>query len=574
VEVRQDGTAALPSPAPLLGNATDPAFSADGRWIAYAGAGGNDALDIWVRSATSGETRRVTRGPDDHREPALSPDGKLLAYRTATDEGGGIYLLRLDGSAPRLLVPGGSRPRFSPDGAWIAHTRSVAGSRPGVFITDPGGELTRALSEGFHSARDAAWSPDGAWLIFAGCKEATSTGCDWWIVPATGGEAVAAGAAKLLREHHLAGLPTPDLWLRNNTIVFAAANSGKTRLWSLPMLADPWRASGAPERLTSGEADERSPAASPDGSIVFAGRVENIDVWGAPLDPARAVTTGAPVRLISHPSIDQRPSLSADGSRMAWETSRGGNFEVWVKNLVTGEERGLTTGPLREHMPALSRDGARLVYDAHDGETVTIFESPFEGGEPRQVSAENVGQGSFQWTAKGDAVLYFHREAPGTVGLLDLASAKRTVLLRHPKFNLSLADARLSPDGRWIAFPAPGPPRGSRLALARLSGNVIDDERDWTYVTPEGMDAAQPEWSPDGRWLYFLSARDGRQAVWVLPLSPQKKPAGAAKPVLEFSGARLGISEMRPRDIGLSVAKDKLALAAAEYTWTLMSVRR
>ena len=155
-----------------------------------------------------------------------------------------------------------------------------------------------------------------------------------------------------------------------------------------------------------------------------------------------------------------------DGKKVAWETSRGGNFEVWVKDLVSKKEHGLTSGPLREHMPALSRDGSRVVYDAHDGEKVTIFESAFGGGEPVQVSVENVGQGVFQWTPKGDALLYFHREPPGTVGLINLSSKERTVLLRHPKLNLSLADARLSPDGRWIAFPVPFAPHRSRLAVA------------------------------------------------------------------------------------------------------------
>jgi Tol biopolymer transport system component len=278
--------------------------------------------------------------------------------------------------------------------------------------------------------------------------------------------------------------------------------------------------------------------------------------------------------LTTDPAIDQRPSLSLDGKRVAWETSRGGNFEVWVKDLSSGQERGLTSGPLREHMPALSRDGSRLVYDTHDGDTVTIFETGFQGGEPVKVSSENVGQGSFQWTPKGDAVLYFHREPPGTVGLMDLASRKRTVLLRHPKLNLSLADARLSPDGRWIAFPAPLAPGRSPIAVAPVSGKVIENERDWSYVTPEDFHASQPEWSPDGRWLYFLADQTGRLAVWAVPLSPRKQRQGGPKLILDFAVARVGIAEMRPRDIGLSVAMDKLALAAAESTSVLMSVER
>jgi hypothetical protein len=148
------------------------------------------------------------------------------------------------------------------------------------------------------------------------------------------------------------------------------------------------------------------------------------------------------------------------------------------------------------------------------------------------------------------------------------------VLLRHPKFNLSLADARLSPDGRWIAFPAPLAPGRSRLAVARLSGKVIEDEREWTYVTPEDFRASQLEWSPNGRWLYFLGGRNGDTAVWAMGVSASGKPQGAPKLILDFPHARLAIAEMRPRDIGLAVAADKLALGAAEYHSALFSARR
>jgi Tol biopolymer transport system component len=288
-------------------------------------------------------------------------------------------------------------------------------------------------------------------------------------------------------------------------------------------------------------------------------RTENIDLWVLPLDSNRAVQTGPLKRLTNDPSIDQRPSLSLDGKKIAWETSRGGNFEVWVKDLVSGEERGLTSGPLREHMPALSRDGSHVVYDAHDREKVAIFESAFRGGEPVKVWEENIGQGSFQWTSQGDSVLYFHREPPGTVGLMNLSTRKRTVLLRHPKFNLSLADARLSPDGRWIAFPVPFARNRSRLAMARLSGTVIDDEKDWTYLTPESFNASQPEWSPNGRWLYFLSDQTGALAVWAL-----RPSGGTPKLILSFPDESPTFTGMRPRDIGLSIAKDKLAVAATQ----------
>jgi hypothetical protein len=90
---------------------------------------------------------------------------------------------------------------------------------------------------------------------------------------------------------------------------------------------------------------------------------------------------------------------------------------------------------------------------------------------------------------------------------------------------------------------------------------------------PETMNSFQPEWSPNGRWLYFLSDQTGRLAVCALRLSAEMKPQAAPKPILDFPGVRVTIAEMRPRDIGLAIAKDKLALAVAEYSGTIWSAR-
>jgi TolB protein len=325
---------------------------------------------------------------------------------------------------------------------------------------------------------------------------------------------------------------------------------------------------GTPQWLAASGSEVQYPTFSRHGNrLAWRQNTDNTDIFRVDLKGSEKLPGSLP-GLIASTANEVSPRYSPDGKKIAWETSRGGNFDVWVKDLVSGHEQRLTSGPLREHMPAMSRDGSRLMYDAHDGEKVTLFQIPFDGGAPAKVWEENTGQGIFQWTKQADTVLFFHREPPGTVGLMNLATRKRTVLLRHPRINLSLADARLSPDGRWIAFPVPLDAHHSRLAVARLSGKVIEDERDWSYLTPESFNAWQPEWSPNGRWLYFLSDQSGRLAVWALPLSGDVQPRGASKLILDLASDRLSVARMRPRDIGLSVARDKLALAMTEYSET------
>lgn len=552
------------------GSAFDPAISPDGQSVVFASSrDGSGFLHLWSQPlAGGGAARQLTSGKQDDLEPAFSADGKTIAYRRGSD----IYLIAsVAPGKPRLFAASARRPRYSPDGRQIAYWTST-----GLFVRESRGDRTRRLRAEFRSARDPVWSPDGQHLLFAGCRDSTVESCDWWVVREADDQAepVATGAAKLFKPLHFAELPGPDCWLEGNRILFSGKSGENTsRVWILPLSPSSWRAEAAPRRLTKGERDERSPAAAPNGRILLVSRTQNIDVWLLPLDADAGRPKGVLTRVTSDAAIDQRPSLSRDGKRIAWETSRGGNFEVWVKDLASGQEKGLTNGPLREHMPALSPDGSSLVYDAHDGEKVTIYESAFGGGTPRPVREENVGQGSFQWTRAGDAVLYFHREAPGTVGLLNLKNGTRTVLLRHPRFNLSLADARLSPDGAWIAFPVPLAAHRLRLAIAPVAVTAISEEKDWVYLLPDTFNSSQPEWSPGGEWLYFLSDQSGRLGVWAQRVGAKdRKPVGAAKQVLAFPGIGFTIAEMRPRDIGLAVARDKLALAVAEYAGEIWSV--
>ena len=70
---------------------TDPAFSPDGRFIAYASdKSGN--FDIWVQQLSGGDAVQVTKSAAADTQPAWSPDGSTIAFRSERD-GGGIYVV-------------------------------------------------------------------------------------------------------------------------------------------------------------------------------------------------------------------------------------------------------------------------------------------------------------------------------------------------------------------------------------------------------------------------------------------------------------------------------------------------
>ena len=113
-----------------------PALSPDGRLVAYA-----VQIGPGDRITTSGCSRspavvplRLTDDPADDVTPDFSPDGSQIAFRSERG-GGGVYLVSALGGSARLIAPEGRQPRFSPDGTRIAYWSGQwrgEGARPGI----------------------------------------------------------------------------------------------------------------------------------------------------------------------------------------------------------------------------------------------------------------------------------------------------------------------------------------------------------------------------------------------------------------------------------------------------------
>lgn len=168
--------------------AFDPAFSPDGRFLAYV----EDRLEagvnfngVFIMRADGTRSRRVTNtGPDalPDRLPEFSPDGRHLVFqRELADETQQLMTVRTDGSGLRLLLPGvdGSAASWSPDGTRIAFT--LVTHTPESTIADiatvrPDGTGLRRLT---HNDADSAsfapdYSPDGTRIVFT---QGRSDGC-------------------------------------------------------------------------------------------------------------------------------------------------------------------------------------------------------------------------------------------------------------------------------------------------------------------------------------------------------------------------------------------------------------
>ncbi|WP_448638877.1 S9 family peptidase [Geodermatophilus sp. URMC 63] len=181
--VPTDGSA---PPRPLTSGARDsaPAFSPDGRWLAYLSAAPGGHPQVHLLPTAGGAPRRLTDAPLGAGAPVWAPDSRRLAFTARVPRDGA------DAGAPRLLT----RLPLRPDDA-DARDRPTC-----VFVLDLPGDPDddgeplpepRQLTDGAGEDTDVTWSPDGGTLAFVSARHARADRDlvrDVYLVPAAGGE--------------------------------------------------------------------------------------------------------------------------------------------------------------------------------------------------------------------------------------------------------------------------------------------------------------------------------------------------------------------------------------------------
>ena len=553
----------------------EPVLSPDGSLVAYASdRSGDGNLDIWVQQVNSGAATRLTRHASDDREPVFSPDGSRIAFRSERD-GGGIYVVPAIGGEEKLLARQGRRPRFSPDGKWIAYWVGAAvgvdnfsPSGCEVFVVSATGGAPQRLKGAVLFSRSPVWSPDSRSLLFMGSRESTITGLDWWVAPIDGGAAVATGVyATFGRLGFLEGFfavsVIPDYWLADR-VVFSARRGDTTSLWQLPFSSQTMKATGAPQRFTSGIGMEMYPAeASPSGGgrrLVFASLNVNTHVWGLPIQVEDGKPAGE-IRQLTTNADDRQPSITVDGKTLVYASNRTGNTDLWLKDLASGKETALTSTPLDENSPKITLDGSRVAYEVTVNRKRALYVIAGSQGVPEKV-CEDCGI-LWGWSADGRRLLYMV-EGSLSVGSVELASPGPKEFLKHPRFGL--AQVHYSPDDRWIVSLGLSGPGAMRVQIV-AAGKLTPAEGEWIAVTEGSTFDDKPRWSPGGTLIYFTTDLDGFRCIWARKVdAATKRPVGSAFPVYHSHGARRSLLNTGILPLELGVARDKLVFNLSEVT--------
>jgi|CZKS01.1.fsa_nt_gi serine/threonine protein kinase len=283
-----------------------PAISSDGKFVAYISDRTNNR-ELWLQQVGGGDPIQLTHSGETVSDPGFFPDGTRLLYmttpvdreKTSTIE----MIATLGGQAHVLirsrLIDGAS---LSPDGREIAYFDYSQPSRRLMIISSDGGQ-PRVLSnwertQGRLKDDLTIWTSDSRMLLCMGSKRPEATTLDeweWFALPVDGGNPVATGAGDVLRASGL-GISGPSL-MAGDRVLFGAGKTGRQNAWEIRLSPGSWHVQGAPRRITFGTLDEWPAAMSTTGTIAIQTAKYSADVYLIPLSPLTGQPTGIARRL-------------------------------------------------------------------------------------------------------------------------------------------------------------------------------------------------------------------------------------------------------------------------------------
>jgi serine/threonine protein kinase len=484
------------------GAETNPAISPDGKFVAFI-SNRSGTFDVWLIQASGSSLANLTQGRmGDARGPlrgiGFSGDGSEVW--SGGTESRRLMLWPLMGGAPHnFLGEHAAEVAWSSDGTRLVYHRWEAGDP--TFVADHNGANERQILKnqpGLHS-HFPVWSKDGRWIYFVRGRPSTRE-MDLWRISPDGRE-----PEQLTRLNTDIAYPAP---IDERTVLFVAhdENGAGPWLWAFDM------ETRTSQRVSSGLEQYTAVAATADGRRLAASVVNaQVNLWSVPItnrtmEEKDVAAFPLPTARAQAPRFGGGSLFylsSRDGADGLWSYRDGQALEIWK-----GSEGALQSAP------AVSADGSSVAFALRRDGKRQMNVIAADGTRLHPLSSDVDVRGTASWSPDGKWIVAAGSDRDGA-GLFKLpAEGGAPVRIATGPF----LDPVWSPRGDLIVY----------------GGTQVFTQMPLLAVHPDGTPATLPEinvqrdgerarFLPDGKGLvYMLGTTTAGQDFWLLDLSTMR----------------------------------------------------
>ncbi len=464
--------------------------------------------DIWSVPVSGGEAVRLTSFPGDESNPKFSPDGKWIAFAGEYDGGTAVYRMPSEGGEPVRLTynGGGATPvAWTPDGDRIVFTSFMKtfiyrdpklfsirgdGTAPEQLPVDRG-VLVGFNQDGSEMLYCRKGLPEYQWKRYRGGRYV-----DIWRFNFKNGQFTPVS--------DFVGKNAYPMWIGNDMIFLS--DQGEHKISNL------YRQNletGSVQQLTHydrldvmmPETDGERVIYVQNGTLhvmdAHSGAISDLDIT-VPSDRWQVRN-----RLINPKDYVQSMDVDGSAETVVFE-ARG---DVYVIDVESGEARNISESPgTRERLPKLSPDGDFVCFFSDKTGEYQLYRQSVNGGPWIQLTD---GMFAFPyrpaWSPDGKKILFSTKEF--AIYVVDVATRKLTKVdsyhqLKNDEFYWEIDDYGWAPDSDWLCYTTVAENRNGVVRLFRLS----DGKR--VQVTDDFYDNLYPRFDSNGGYLYFASSRN------------------------------------------------------------------
>jgi serine/threonine protein kinase len=492
-------------------------LSPDGQYIAFIEQKEGQA-QLWVRPLGSLEAQPL-RGTDDATYPFWSPDSASIGFFAQ----GKLKKIAVTGGEPQVLCDATA----GRGGSWSA---------AGVIIFSPniGGPLYRVAAAGGvpsqvtkmtgsvsgDTDRYPEFLPDGHTFLYTRLSGKAGT------------EGIYAGTLEGTQPVHL--LPDESSSKYASAAPFSRAGyllfRRKTTLMAQPF---------DPNRLkTSGEMFPIAEKVGTDtntGNVAFSASANGELAYrsGSVFDARQFAwmdRSGKQLGIVTKPAATYSGALSPDEKQIAMSILPDATTgDIWLQDVTRAVISRFTFEPGRSSEAVWSPDSSRIVYSQIIGANFSIYQKAVNGaGAGELLKAGGINLIATDWSPDGKFIVYsdYSDTTNEDLWLLPLEGDRKPILFLQTPFNES--DGHFSPDGRWMAYMSNESGRDEvYVQTFPATGSK------WQVSTAGGR---FPRWSKDGHELFYIAADQKLMTVAVKPGAAGSRSfeAGSPQPLFEI----------------------------------------